>query len=124
MLEFCHWSTCPAAEDKTWASACSIGPRYLSVKKTATIERTTANAVANAVGTTNSKVIILQVIADPRLTSPKRKMPPYAESGKCAEGHALKPPLESLQKKPVMNGNYRKIPECILVASPKSDVEF
>jgi hypothetical protein len=56
MLGFCHWSTRPAAEGKPIAA-----------------------------GTTNSKAIILQVIADLALTYPERKMPLPAESGKRAK---------------------------------------
>ena len=58
----------------------------------------TTRVVAIAVGTTNSKAIILQVIADLALTYPERKMPFPAESRKCAKRRSLKPPREGLAK--------------------------
>jgi hypothetical protein len=58
----------------------------------------TAGAVAIPVGTTNSKAIILQVIADLALTYPERKMPFSAESRKRAKRRALKPLREGLAK--------------------------
>jgi hypothetical protein len=46
-----------------WASSCSIGPRNISAKKMMPIESTIASATANTVGTTNSTLRTLRIVA-------------------------------------------------------------